>query len=238
MESIAAERIAPGKTRFECQSVLKRDAFGQIEQGFFYRNNGERVPAIRRLYTRTFWIRPFACLLAGNEKTALARLKDLAANGQIPELLYADGNYHVRSFIDGEVLYRQERPLSADFYRDAKKLLRDLRLQGVCHNDLAKEANWLVSSDGHKPVLVDFQLARCFKSRHNKLFLALCHEDLRHLLKHKRKDMAVTRTEARVLGTKALPTRIWQMTGRQVYLFITRKVLGWKDRTGSYERDF
>lgn len=223
---------------FKTEQVLKRDVFGQIEKGIWVKDDGESVEAIRRLYTKNPFTRPLAKLLAHNEKTALEKLAPLArTSGQIPELLGKDRDYHIRGFVDAEVLSKIKEPLTVEFYNEAKALLRIMRRHGVCHNDLAKQANWLRQGQSKKPVLVDFQLALCSNNRKRKWFLTLCREDLRHLLKLKRRHFAVTASEASVLSKKALPTRIWMATGKKVYLFITRGLLGWEDRTGPEERD-
>jgi RIO-like serine/threonine protein kinase len=223
--------------KFECEQILKKDAYGQVERGLWY-GAKEPVAAIRRVYTTNPQFRPIAKLLAGNETKSLKKLSGLAASGRVPELLEVTRDYHIRSFIEGEVLYRAQQPLPPEYFSHAKVLLRELRRAGVCHNDLAKEGNWLVSKDGCYPALVDFQLAFCVKNRQNKVFLTLCREDLRHLLKHKRKYYRVTASEAAVLKRKSLVTRVWMATGKKVYLFVTRGILGWKDRVGPVERDF
>ena len=227
--------VAPG--RFETEKVLKRDIFGQIEVGVWH-EDGKSEPAIRRLYTKNPIARPVALILANNEKNALTKLAPLAkATGQIPALLGRGRDFHVRGFIEAEVLSKIKEPLTVEFYNEAKAILRVMRRQGVCHNDLAKQANWLRMAGSQKPVLVDFQLALCSNNRRSKWFLTLCREDLRHLLKLKRRHFPVTAAEAGVLAKKALPTRIWMATGKKVYLFVTRGILGWEDRTGPEERD-
>lgn len=227
-----------GFGKFETEKMLKSDAFGCIETGHWVNAQG-RTPAIRRKYTSTLWLRPLALLLASNEKRALRKLGSLAGAGQVPQLLAVDKNYHVRSFIEAEVLYRMDKTaMPRQFYQDGMELIRKMRRFGVCNNDLAKQANWLVRKSDGKPVLVDFQLALCFNDIHNRFFLTLCREDLRHILKHKREYYPVSASERKILNKKSLPTRIWMATGKKVYLFWTRKVLGWKDRTGPYERDF
>ena len=223
--------VAPG--RFETEKVLKRDIFGQIEVGVWH-EDGKSEPAIRRLYTKNPIARPVALILANNEKNALTKLAPLAkATGQIPALLGRGRDFHVRGFIDAEVLSKIKEPLTVEFYNEAKAILRVMRRQGVCHNDLAKQANWLRMAGSQKPVLVDFQLALCSNNRRSKWFLTLCREDL----KLKRRHFPVTAAEAGVLAKKALPTRIWMATGKKVYLFVTRGILGWEDRTGPEERD-
>src|SRR5690606_11052861 len=68
-----------------------------------------------------------------------------------------------------------------------------------------------------------------------RLFRLAAHEDLRLLLKHKRKyaPRGLTATERRILATKSLPARLWMATGKKVYLFVTRRLLGYMDREGS-----
>jgi serine/threonine protein kinase len=122
------------------------------------------------------------------------------------------------------------------FFRSAKVALRKLHRAGICHNDLAKEQNWLRAPDG-KAYLTDFQLAIVFRRR-SKLFRLAAYEDLRHLLKHKRSYLpaALTPCEQRILARKSLPTRIWMATGKRVYRWLTRGVFGFVDREGSGQR--
>jgi hypothetical protein len=106
----------------------------------------------------------------------------------------------------------------------------------VAHNDLAKEPNWLVTPAGH-PALVDFQLALVSRRR-SRLFRALAHDDIRHLLKHKRSYCPgrLTRREQHILATPSLPARVWMQTGKKLYLLVTRRVFGWADREGAGDR--
>jgi hypothetical protein len=108
-----------------------------------------------------------------------------------------------------------------------------LHRAGITHNDLAKEQNWLYADS--RAYLTDFQLASCFgrRSRRNPLFRIARYEDLRHLLKHKRRyaPQAITAAERRVLARKSLPTRVWMATGKKVYYAITRG-LNVTDREG------
>ena len=74
------------------------------------------------------------------------------------------------------IIARPARRLA--YFRSAKAALRKLHRAGVCHNDLAKEQNWLRGADG-RAYLTDFQLASCF-SRRGRLFRIAAYEDLRH----------------------------------------------------------
>jgi acyl-CoA synthetase (AMP-forming)/AMP-acid ligase II len=116
------------------------------------------------------------------------------------------------------------------YFRSAKAALRVLHHAGISHNDLAKEQNWLYCNG--QAYLTDFQLAARF-NRRNPLFRIARYEDLRHLLKHKRRytPEALTPTERRVLARKSLITRAWMATGKKVYYAITRG-LNFTDREG------
>jgi hypothetical protein len=106
----------------------------------------------------------------------------------------------------------------------------------VAHNDLAKEPNWLVGDDG-RPGIVDFQMA-WYHPKRGRLFRLLAREDLRHLLKHKRTYCPdrLTRRELAILTRPGVISRTWMLGGKPVYLFVTRKILGWADREGASDR--
>ncbi len=107
---------------------------------------------------------------------------------------------------------------------------------GICHNDLAKEQNWLRGSNG-RAYLTDFQLAACFKTR-GRLFRIAAYEDLRHLLKHKRSYApgALTPKERKILARKSFVASLWLMTGKKVYRAITRGLFNFTDREGGGRR--
>ena len=85
----------------------------------------------------------------------------------------------------------------------------------ICHNDLAKEQNWLAGRDG-RAYLTDFQLAACF-SRRSWLFRVAAYEDIRHMLKHKRSyaPEALTAKERKILARKSVVASVWLKTGRR-----------------------
>ena len=127
-----------------------------------------------------------------------------------------------------------QRPPRGDlaYFRAARRLLQQLHRRGIAHNDLAKEANWLVLDDG-RPAIIDFQLATRGGPRSRWMRL-LFREDLRHLLKHKRMYCreALTPVEQRVLKRQSWVRDLWFRTGKPVYRFITRRVLKWEDNEG------
>ena len=207
--------------------VLKSDVFGQV-----LLEDGGR--AVRRdTTTARVWLLPLARRLAGREARALRRLAGLA---DTPQLLSFDGRVLRRSWVAGQPM-QVARPSDPAYFRDALNLLRRLHRAGVAHNDLAKEPNWLVTPDG-RPALVDFQLA-VVSHRRGRLFRALAREDLRHLLKHKRSycPERLTARQLRILATPAPHTRLWRATGKRIYTFVTRRLLGWADREGAGDRN-
>jgi hypothetical protein len=111
-----------------------------------------------------------------------------------------------------------------------------LHRAGIAHNDLAKEANWLIAG-GNACAIVDFQLATCSRAR-TASFRRRAYEDLRHLFKHKRTyhPLALTARQRRLLAQPTAATRLWRTLVKPVYLFVTRMVLGWSERAGPVER--
>lgn len=150
----------------------------------------------------------------------------------VPQLLAWDGRHLDRSFMAGDAMY--QRPPRGDlaWFRAARRLLQQLHRNGVAHNDLAKEANWLVTEDG-RPALIDFQLAVIGNPRSRWMRL-LAREDLRHLLKHKRMYCreSLTPVERRVLKRTSWVRELWFATGKPVYRFVTRRILHWEDNEG------
>src|SRR5262245_30797988 len=227
--------VAPAEIagRWRDGVVLKRDVFSTIERGRFAMPEGERDAVLRRLDTVPTWAFPLAYHLFWRERRALQRAQNL---GVAPLLLYAGHRLLVRGFIDGVALHLAKPQGDHDYFRLAKRALHKLHRAGICHNDLAKEQNWLRGADG-RPYLTDFQLAACFRHR-GLLFRIMAYEDLRHLLKHKRRyaPEALTAAEQRVLARKSWPTRIWMATGKRVYYFVTRGLFRFVDREGGGAR--
>lgn len=208
---------------------LKQDLFGRV---LLQEDPEHGAVVVRELVESRLWLRWLARHLARREVSALRRLEGLP---RIPRILAADRHRTLRSWIDGEPM-QIARPTDPAYFREALRLLRRLHASGVVHNDLAKEPNWLVTPAG-EPALVDFQLALC-RDRSTRLFRILAHDDLRHLLKHKRTYLPqrLTARQKRVLATPSIVTRIWMTTGKRLYRFITRRVLRWSDREGAGDR--
>src|ERR1700722_1323858 len=161
--------------------LLKRDVFSTVERGRFRGDHGEVEAVLRRLDFVPWWSYIPARHLFARERKALAKARGLNVG---PELLWAGRGALVRSFIDGVALHLAKPHGDVGYFRSAKMALHRLHRAGICHNDLAKEQNWLVGRDGGA-YLTDFQLAHCFRTR-GRLFRLAAYEALRHLLKHKR----------------------------------------------------
>jgi acyl-CoA synthetase (AMP-forming)/AMP-acid ligase II len=213
--------------------LLKRDVFSTVERGRFRSPDGEVEAVLRRLDRVPWWSYLPARHLFARERRALARARGLQVG---PELLWAGQQALVRGFIDGVALHLAKPFGDAAYFRSAKQALRKLHRAGICHNDLAKEQNWLRGSDG-RAYLTDFQLAACFNAR-GRLFRIAAYEDLRHLLKHKRSyaPEALTPRERRILARKSLVASLWLATGKKVYRAVTRGLFNFTDREGGGRR--
>jgi RIO-like serine/threonine protein kinase len=210
------------------EKTLKSDLFGEVALG-----SEAGVPVvIRRSAGARWWIRWLARALLRREAAVLAALD---GTDGVPQLLRHERDCLVRSFIDGVPLH-EAKTTDADWFKSAARLLRRLHAAGVCHNDLAKEPNLLVRPDGSAGI-IDFQLAVNSRKR-GHLFRVAGYEDVRHMLKHKRSYRAdlLTRRERRILANPSPGSRIYMGTVKPVYLFVTRRLLGWEDREGARDR--
>jgi hypothetical protein len=219
--------------RFRTEVVLKQDVFSTVERGFFLAPAGETESVMRRIDLVPWWSFGIARHFLKREARALT----IAGRLKIaPELLYQGERVLFRSWIEALPLHIAKPQGDLGYFKSAKRALRALHRRNVTHNDLAKEQNWLRTPDG-RCMLTDFQLAICFRRRH-ALFRLAAYEDLRHLLKHKRRYApdSLTPVEKRILAKKSLPTRIWMATGKRVYYWITRGLLNFTDREGGGPR--
>jgi AMP-binding enzyme C-terminal domain len=219
--------------RWHTSVVLKRDVFSTVERGHFLTEGGPVDAVLRRIDEVPWWSYPLARHLFRREKEALAAANAL---GVAPPLCFSGRAALARGWIDGVALHIARPYGDLAYFRSAKAVLRKLHRAGICHNDLAKEQNWLRGGDG-RAYVTDFQLAMRFKRR-GLLFRLAAYEDLRHLLKHKLRyaPEAVTNAERRVLARKSIFTRVWMATGKRVYYFVTRDILRFTDREGGGPR--
>jgi RIO-like serine/threonine protein kinase len=152
-----------------------------------------------------WWLRPLARSLVAREARALRALSGVQG---VPALLGVDGSRLLRSYLPGEPM-QVAGPRDPGYFRRALRLLRQVHQRGVAHNDLARESNWLVLAGG-EPGLIDFEIA-WLDPRRGRLFRALAREDLRHLLKHKRRycPARLTARQRRILAQPSPAARAW-----------------------------
>ncbi|CUH63333.1 serine/threonine protein kinase [Thalassovita gelatinovora] len=216
---------------FVPETVLKRDIFSETISGHLASDPSVKV-ALRKLDGVPWYARPLSQFLARKEVRGLRAVQGIEG---VPVLLAADKAGILRIWSKGTPLHLA-KPSDPLWFHDAKRLLRDMKRRGVCHNDIAKPQNWLMTPDGRAAV-IDFQLASVHKRR-GKLFRIAAREDLRHMLKQKRAfaPHLLTPTEKKMLARKSLPSRIWMATGKKLYNFITRRLMHWSDGEGSENR--
>ncbi len=216
---------------FVPETVLKRDVFSETIVGHLAEDPARKV-VLRKLDEVPLWARPLARYLAKREVNGLIAVAGVEG---VPEMLRSDRVGILRGWSEGTPL-QLAKPTDAEWYRDARRLLRDMRARGVTHNDIAKPQNWLRTPDGRAAV-IDFQLAKVYR-RKGLLFRIAAREDLRHLLKQKKRYAAklLVPSEKKMLATKSLPSRIWMATGKRLYNFVTRRLMNWSDGEGTEDR--
>ena len=208
-------------------TLLKSDAFGTVTRV------GDTV--VRDARAARPWARALARHLMRREHRALSRLALGSGTPGVPVIFAVESRVLTRGWIEGAPMHRA-KPCDPGYFREAARLVRRLHAGNVIHNDLAKETNWLVTPEG-KPAIVDFQLA-ITAGRRGALVRALGHDDIRHLLKHKRSYLPerLTAREKKILATPSLASRAWMASGKKLYLFVTRRILHWRDREGAGDR--
>jgi hypothetical protein len=219
--------------RWHRSVVLKRDIFSIVERGTYRGPDGDVDAVARRIDQVPWWTFAFARNFLAREARALTVVGPL---GIAPLLYFSGRRVLVRRWIDGVPLHIA-RPLGdRAYFRTARTVLRKLHTAGFCHNDLAKEQNWLRGTDG-RAYLTDFQLSAQM-NRRGRLFRLAAYEDLRHYLKHKRSYVpeALTATERRILARKTWLTLLWMATGKRVYIWVTRGLFRFTDREGGGPR--
>ena len=191
-EHARAPRPLPGATEtFQAKEVLKTDLFGRIELGEVAAPGGALLAVRRDFRAGALWLRPVAAVLARREARALGWLVPLEG---VPRLLDRGRGRFLRSYLDGRPL-AEVATRDPAYFAEARRLLRRIHALGVTHNDTHKVHNWLVTPDG-RPALVDFQIAGRHAAR-TRWFRLCALEDVRHLLKHKRRYCPEALTRAR-----------------------------------------
>jgi RIO-like serine/threonine protein kinase len=208
--------------------LLKKDLFGEVRLEIA----DDEAIIVRDAGVARAWLRWLARWLMRREARVLAVVVDIDG---VPTLISATRDRLERRHLPGSPMH-QARPTDPGYFKHALTLLRRLHAADVVHNDLAKEPNLLVGPDG-LPAFIDFQLAWHAPGR-GRLFRALAHDDIRHLLKHKRTycPERLTKRQLAILASPSPLSKWWMRVVKPPYLFITRGILGWSDREGAADR--
>ena len=220
---------------------LKSDVFGRIEllegpRGALVRRVacGSRIPGSGLLarYLMARERRALACVVGLKNVSQWldpVEFSDYLATPSLDGSAPRPSQVLLRHWIPGGSLQRaSELPL--DFFERLEDLVYALHQRGVCHNDLHKEPNVLVDSEGF-PALIDFQLSSVHKRRGSS-FSTRTREDLRHVEKHRRRYQRAG--AGRDLGAdlsrqRSLVAKLWMRLGKPIYNLITRRVLRYQD---------
>ncbi|MDF1729309.1 MAG: phosphotransferase [Sulfitobacter sp.] len=230
--------------------ILKEDSLGRVE---WIEGQGSGEAWIRRVACGGKW--PLSGWLArrlmARERRALLRLHGVpglpnlvdGASSQAAELtaLQTPGrpavrerDLLIRSATQGAALH-QATQLPCNCFDRLEQLVQSIHDRGICHNDLHKEQNVMVDVNGF-PGLIDFQLGSVH-AQDSRAFRTRCHEDLRHVQKHRRRYLRDGRGPGGVHSTQAIDSgagaglgrrplsKVWRATGKPLYHFLTRKVL-------------
>jgi predicted Ser/Thr protein kinase len=226
--SLGLTILALFSVTMQSERRLKKDLFGEV----VLRPGGNPPVIVRDAGKARWWARPMARSLLRREAKMLALLEGLDG---VPQLVDIERDTLIRSYLQGAPM-QEARPRETAWFNAAAHLLRQLHCAGVVHNDLAKEPNLLVLEDGN-PAFIDFQLA-AHSTRRGRLFRIAAYEDIRHLLKHKRTYCPdhLTPREQNILANPSPVSRLWMATIKPIYLFVTRRMLGWADREGAGDR--
>jgi len=215
--------------KLEIVRELKRDVFGRVE--LVRLESGEL--AIRRVACggRLPGSRFVARRLLARERQALQRLEGIEG---VPRVFEASAGELLRSYQEGVALSATDE-LAVDFFEQLALLVGEVHARGVCHNDLHKEQNVIVATDG-RACLVDFQLASSHRVG-SRLQQSRAREDLRHVEKHRRRYLRDGRGpegSSFVLAEqpklrRSFTALAWRRTIKPIYVFVTRKLLATRD---------
>ena len=139
---------------------------------------------------------------------ARGRLRVAGKLGIAPPLLFAGRRVLVRGWIDGVPLHIAKPHGDAAYFRSAKAALAQRCIAPASDAQRSRQGAELARTPTAAPMSPISSSRRAFRRR-SALFRLARYEDLRHLLKHKRRyaPEALTAAERRVLARKSWITR-------------------------------
>lgn len=168
-------------------------------------------------YRFRFWwgklARPFARKWAHNEMAMCEALKGVP--GTVNHFIKITDQSFLREWIEGVDLGQrklQGRVPGNAFFAELRSNVEMIHQRGIAYNDLAKKYNIIVTEDDH-PVLIDYQISmRQYQGRNplrrkiNHAFIRYMQsEDLRHVVKLKRRNRPDLLTPEEEAASYALP---------------------------------
>lgn len=207
--------------------TVKHDFFAATA---FYRDDAGRTVVLKVSRTTDFAGVPLAWLgrwLCRREMHFYNKLSDLP---NIPTLLGVVGpTGFVHEFVPGRPLEKNQ-PVPDGFFAELQQLLAELHRRGVAYVDTDKPQNILLGDDG-RPHLIDFQISYDLESLGdwpiNRWWLQrLQHEDLYHVVKHKRRmrpdemtpgEMAVATRRSALIRFHRLVTKPYFLIRRRTF---------------------
>ncbi len=129
----------------QAETVHKHDIFSETISGHL--DGHPDLPVVlRKLDGVPFYARPIAWFLARKEIRGLAAVQGIKG---CPILIRSDKTGLLHNWTRGTPLHLS-RPSDPAWYRDARRLLREMHRAGVTHNDIAKPQNWLMTPCEHR----------------------------------------------------------------------------------------
>ena len=167
----------------------------------------------------------------------VAFYRHLAGLSCVPALLgRVSDTAYLRAFVPGRPL-ADRPPVPDGFWAKLDGAMRAVHSRGVAYVDANKPENILIGEDG-RPYLIDFQIAwRCGRRANwalGRWWLArLQHEDLYHVLKHKRRFAreSMTPDELDSVRRRSVLIRAHRAINHP-YRMVRRPLLRWLRRTG------
>jgi len=177
-----------GGTTYRLLRTVKHDFWAATA---FYRDYAGRTVVLKTGRTTDFAGLPLIWLgkwLCRREMRFYARLADLP---NVPAVLGQVGpTGFVHEYVPGRPLER-DKPIPDGFFDALRDLFLEVHRRGIAYGDTNKPQNILLGEDG-RPHLIDFQISYDVRelgdwALNRWLLRRLQHEDLYHVLKHKRR---------------------------------------------------
>ena len=205
--------------------TLKIDMFGIISLAT-YQN---QTVIVRDLNIKNKFCKVVAKYLNHNEVRVLKKVNQLN-KPNFSKLVKATPTYTIRSYIPGTPLNQLSGKLDKAFFENALNLVKIMHKNGIVHNDLEKQGNWIIMENG-EPAFIDFQLASYF-TKETYIFKLLRRIEHRNVIKSKNWfcSSPLESHELEILKNQGRIHKFFKKFMKPLYNFVTRKLLNYSDR--------